>query len=154
MAITNKDQAGTLKFDTLPTRDDRLPLMWLAIKSIKSDVDSAHSKKGTGGSKWKQGWRHQRTSGWGTSDEGSHVEIINSIRQHQQHQIHKYIEGIKINSMRDNIIFSFNPDDVNYHEADWEDCCGLVSSFISDIMGFTANTYIQSAHRLGKKKSK
>ena len=154
MDITKKDLAEALKSDTLPTRDDMLPLMWLAIKSIKSDTTTLREDVDCLTVRTKALEEASENRDDDIKQVQAEVQVMKAqmLRyDNQQHQVYKEIEGIKNRSMRDNIIFSFDPDDTNYHEADGEDCGGLVSSFISDIMGVTANIYIQSAHRLGPK---
>ena len=45
------------------------------------------------------------------------------------------IEDLKSISMRDNIIFTFDPENSDYHETKGENSVELVASFIESVLG-------------------
>ena len=127
--------------------------LWIAVKSIKAD---------TALTKDKLDFLEERTAALEEKHE-SHDEEIAELRNHvqfleaqmtrsniSQTQMSDSIEDLKARSMRDNIIFTFDPAESNYHEAKDENCPALVIAFLKRVLGIKDHIYIQSAHRLVK----
>ena len=66
-----------------------------------------------------------------------------------QQSLLEEIDDLRSRSMRDNIYFSFDPEDVTYKRTKVEDCESLVAKFLKELLRTCISNpvYVQSAHR-------
>jgi len=134
-----------LKSDTPPTDSEILSLVWLGIKSIKSDTTSLRTDVDALDIRTKaiEEANLERDDDLQSLQNTVQMMQARLVRSeiHQKH-LSEEIEDIKSRSMRDNIIFNFDQAATDFKESRGENCLELIHSFLSAIMGLRSKIYI------------
>lgn len=134
--------------------------MWLAFKSIKQDTMQLNNRVDV---------IESRTESLETTatDQGRKIAELQSenaklrlsvsrlqsygIRTETKHrQLFREIERLQAQTMRDNVIFNFDPETADLHEYEGENSASVVKLFLSKVLSIRNDVYISAAHRTGK----
>jgi len=63
--------------------------------------------------------------------------------------MHVELDDMRVHSMRHNLIFTFDPDSVQYKESSGENCVALTRTFLASVLGIdnAQEMYIPVAHQ-------
>jgi len=138
-----------METDVIPP--DTNPFLWMATRSIKRDTHATKESLANLEVRTKALEEDYKDHDTSIDHLKSAVEVLTAkVKRSEitQSQLQNEIEDLKSRSMRENLIFNFNPNAVDYKEAKNEDCVKKIHAFLRNILNIT-DVYISTAHRLG-----
>ena len=121
---------AALNSDEMP--DDILPMVWLGIKSIHQNTTSMKediTKLELRATALEESHKAHDDDIADIQNTVSALKIQVRRSELHQTQLSNEVEELKARSMRDNLIFNFDPEVDAYREAQSEDCVALVHAF-------------------------